>query len=55
MLMTHVLCTDIKKDIAEIEKVLIEDFENICAWFVDKRLSIHSGDDKTKAIPSAIT
>ena len=38
------------KDIAIIEKILNEDFENICDWFVDNKLSIHFGDDKTKSI-----
>ena len=34
----------------EIEKQLNEDFKNICEWFVDNRLSIHFGEDKTKSI-----
>ena len=38
------------KDIAKIEKILNEDFENICDWFVDEKLSIHFRDDKTKSI-----
>ena len=39
------------KDLAIIEiKKLNEDFENICDWFVDNKLSIHFGDDKTKSI-----
>ena len=38
------------KDIAIIEKILNEDFENICDWFVDNKLSIHFGDDKTKSV-----
>ena len=33
-----------------IEKQLNEDFTNICDWFVDKKLSIHFGEDKTKSI-----
>ena len=37
-------------NIAEIEKILNEDFENICYWFVDTKLSIYFGDDKTKSI-----
>ena len=37
------------KDIVIIEiKKLNEDFENICAWFVDNKLSIHFEDDQTK-------
>ena len=38
------------KDIAMIEKILNEDFENICDWFVDNKLSIPLGGDKTKSI-----
>ena len=38
------------KDIAKIEKILNEDFENICDWFVDNKSSIHFGGDKTKLI-----
>ena len=38
------------KDINEIEKQLNVDFFNICDWFVDNKLSIHTGDDKTKSI-----
>ena len=30
------------KDIIEIEKQLSGDFTNICEWFVDNRLRIHS-------------
>ena len=37
------------KDINEIKKQL-KDFESICDWFVDNKLSIHFGDDKTKSI-----
>ena len=48
MLMTHVLCTNIKSK--KIEKIPNEDFENICDWFVDNKLSIHFGDNKTKSI-----
>ena len=38
------------KDVIEIEKQLNRDFTNICEWFVDNRLSIHYGEDKTKSI-----
>ena len=34
----------------QIEKQLNEDFENLCDWFVDNKLSIHFGADKTKFI-----
>ena len=33
-----------------IEKRLNEDFENLCDWFVDNKVSIHFGEDKTKSI-----
>ena len=38
------------KDVVQIEKRLNEDFENLCDWFVDNKLSIHFGEDKTKSI-----
>ena len=38
------------KDINKIENQLNEDFRNICDWFVDNKLSIHFGQDKTKSI-----
>ena len=33
-----------------IEEQLNKDFANLCDWFVDNKLSIHFGDDKTKSI-----
>ena len=41
-------------DINEIEKQLNKDFESICDWYVNNKLSIHFGDDKTKSILFAI-
>ena len=38
------------KDINETEKQLNEDFQSICDWFVDNKLSIRFGDDKTKSV-----
>ena len=38
------------KDVVQIEKELNEDFQNFCDWFVDNKLSIHFGEDKTKSI-----
>ena len=38
------------RDVNQIEKQLNNDFENVCNWFVDNKLSIHSGEDKTKSI-----
>ena len=34
----------------EIEKQLIRDISSKCDWFVDNKLSIHFGQDKTKWI-----
>ena len=48
MLMIHVLF--VNKDIIKLENQLNEDFCNICHWFVDNKLSIHFGEDKTKSI-----
>ena len=31
----------------KLKKQLNKDFENICDWFFDNKLSIHFGDDKT--------
>ena len=39
MLMTHVSCTN--RDVKETEKQLNKDFENICDWFIDNKLSTH--------------
>ena len=38
------------KDVKEIEKNLNKNFSNVCDWFVDNKLSIHLGEDKTKYI-----
>ena len=34
----------------QIEKRLNENFKNLCDWFICNKLSIHSGEDKTKLI-----
>ena len=39
-----------RKNVNNIEKQLNEDFTNICDWFVDNKLSIHFGEEKTKSI-----
>ena len=36
------------KNVTGIKKQLTKDFSNICDWFVDNKLSIHFGEDKTK-------
>ena len=38
------------KNVKDIKKQLNEDFANICDLFVDNKLSIHFGEDKTKSI-----
>ena len=38
------------KDVEKIEKVLNNEFTSLCEWFIDNKLSIHFGHDKTKTI-----
>ena len=38
------------KDVKEIEGQLNKNFSSLCEWFVDNKLSIHFGNDKTKCI-----
>ena len=38
------------RGVEENGKQLNKDLENVCNWFVDNKLSIHFGEDKTKAI-----
>ena len=38
------------KEVDEIKKQLHKDFKNIIDWFVDNKLKIHFGEDKTKSI-----
>ena len=38
------------KDVTEIENVLNKEFVTVCDCFVDNKLSIHFGEDKTKCI-----
>ena len=38
------------ENVIEIERVLNSEFAKICDWFVDNKLSIHFGEDKTKCI-----
>ena len=35
------------KDLERIKEELTKNFSNICDWFVDNKLSIHFGEDKT--------
>ena len=38
------------KDIKDIEANLNKNFNRLCDWFVENKLSIHFGKDKTKSI-----
>ena len=38
------------KDTKTIEEQLNSDFTSLCEWFIDNKLSIHFGEDKTKSI-----
>ena len=38
------------ENVTEIEKQLLKDFPSLCDWFVDNKLSVHFGQDKTKTI-----
>ena len=49
MPMTCVSCTNIEMS-KKIEKQLNMDFENVCDWFVDNKLSTNFGKNKTKSI-----
>ena len=37
-------------DINKINQHMNKDFHNLCLWFVDNKLSIHFGENKTKYI-----
>ena len=43
---TSIFCQH--KDVTEIENALNKEFANVCDWFVDNKLSIHFGEDRTK-------
>ena len=38
------------KNVQDIERQLNKDFSNVCTWFIDNKLSIHLGKEKTKCI-----
>ena len=40
----------LKTDLIKIESALNKNFSILCDWFVDNKLSIHFGQDKTKSI-----
>ena len=41
------------KDLERIKEELTKNFSNICDWFVDNKLGIHFGENKTKSILSS--
>ena len=47
--MIHACSSSIRMSLKQ-KKQLTKDFSNICHWFVDIKLSIHFGVDKTKSI-----
>ena len=38
------------EEVNKIENVLNKEFSSLCQWFIDNKLSIHFGEDKTKSI-----
>ena len=38
------------EDVKKIENVLNKKFSSLCQWFIDNKLSIYFGEDKTKSI-----
>ena len=38
------------KSVTEIEKQLLRDFSSLCDWFIDNKLSVNYGQEKTKSI-----
>ena len=48
MQMTLVFSTNMRT--LKIENVLNKEFLLLCQWFIDNKLSIHFGEDKTKSI-----
>ena len=45
---TCLMCTG--KDIKMIEEQLNTDLSSLCDWFIDNKLSVHFGEEKTKSI-----
>ena len=39
------------ENVKEIEDQLNLNFYRLCDWFINNKLSIHLGEDKTKSIP----
>ena len=38
------------ENVKEIEDQMNLNFSSLCDWFIDNKLSIHLGEDKTKSI-----
>ena len=38
------------ENVTDLEKQLLKDFSSLCDWFVDNKLCVHIGQDKTKLI-----
>ena len=38
------------RNVQEIEAILNKEFSSLCEWFIDNKLSIHFGEDKTKSV-----
>ena len=38
------------EDVKKIENFFNKEFSSLCQWFIDNKLSIHFGEDKTKSI-----
>ena len=49
MQMTPVSSTSMRT-LKKNENVLNKEFSSLCKWFIDNKLSIHSGEGKTKSI-----
>ena len=49
MQMSPVSSTNMRM-LKKIENVLNKEFLSLCQWFIDNKLSIHFGEDKTKSI-----
>ena len=43
-------CIFYQYDVKKTENVLNKEFSSLCRWFIDNKLSIHFGEDKTKSI-----
>ena len=48
-LMTPVSSTNMRT-LKKTENVFNKQFSSLCQWFIDNKLSIHFGEDKTKSI-----